>query len=69
MSSDQPTDDSDGGRGGGGEAPPVGGGAGVAALVTRHHGVDHKGTIGEAGQSVPGGKFFIRWKLFSPGVN
>ena len=69
MSSDQPTDDSDGGRGGGGEAPPVSGGAGVAALVTRHHGVDHQRTIGEPGQSLPGGKFFISWKLFCPTVN
>ena len=58
----QPTDDSDVGGGGGGEPPPVGGGAGVAALVTLHHGADHQGAVGEDGQSVPGGKFFISWK-------
>ena len=64
MSSDRPTDDSDDGGGGGGEPPPVGGGAGVPPLLTLHHGVDHKRSIGEHGQSVPGGKFFISWKLF-----
>ena len=55
----QPTDDSDVGGGGGGEPPPVGGGAGVAPLVTAHHRPDHQRSIGEDGQSVPGGKFSI----------
>ena len=65
MSSDRPTDDSDDGGGGGGEPPPVGGGAGVPSLVTVHHGADHERPIGEDGQSVPGRKFSISWKLFS----
>ena len=56
---DQPTNDSDGGSGGRGEAPPVGGCAGVTPVISVLDGADHKSSIGEHFQSVPGGKFSI----------